>query len=123
MTLASKLFKTLFIVSIALIAVGLGLPFIKQQLSIQGNSIDLKVRIPFTSQVLEVSQLPVDAVTQQDAQAVGFGLFAVLVLWKFISINPLHLLTDFRKKKEIHKELRKMDTTLEQIKQLGRGFD
>jgi len=123
MTLASKLFKTLFMVSIALIAVGLGLPFIKQQLGIQGNSIDLKARIPFTSQVLEASQIPVDAVTQQDAQTVGFSLLAVLVLWKFISINPLHLLTDFRKKKEIHKELRKMDTTLEQIKQLGRGFD
>ncbi len=123
MSLASKLFKLFFVVALAFIVIGLALPILKQQFGIQGNSIDLKVRVPFTTQALEASKIPVDPTTQQDALTVGVGLLSLLVLWKFISLNPLHLLTDMRKKKEIHSELKKMDSTLEQIKRLGREFD
>ncbi|MBS3062706.1 MAG: hypothetical protein J4203_02450 [Candidatus Diapherotrites archaeon] len=123
MPLASKLFKLFFLVAVILVVIGLALPTLKEQLSIQGNSVDVKLRVPFTTQALELNKVPVDATTQQDALFVGSGLLAILVLWKFISLNPLHLLTDMRKKKEIHSELRKMDSTLEEIKRLGQGFD
>ena len=123
MGLASKLFKLLFVAALMLTLIGLALPVLKQQFGIQGNTIDLKIRVPFASQPLAFNKLPVDAATQQDATLVGVGLIVVLALWKFVSLDPARLLTDLRKKKEIHSELKKMDSTLEQIKQLGQEFD
>jgi len=123
MGLKSKFVKLLFVVALALTLVGLALPVLKQQLGITGNTVDLKVRVPFTSQPLAVDKIPVDATTQQDSLVIGGSLLALLLLWKFFSLSPAQLLTDLRKKKEIHSELKKMDSTLEQIKRLGQGFD
>lgn|SRR3989338_3223548 len=123
MGLKSKFVKLLFVVALALALVGLALPVLKQQLGITGNTVDLKVRVPFTSQPLAFDKIPVDATIQQDSLVVGGSLLVLLLLWKFFSLSPAQLLTDLRKKKEIHSELKKMDSTLEQIKRLGQGFD
>ena len=123
MGLKSKFVKLLFVVALALALVRLALPVLKQQLGITGNTVDLKVRVPFTSQPLAFDKIPVDATIQQDSLVVGGSLLVLLLLWKFFSLSPAQLLTDLRKKKEIHSELKKMDSTLEQIKRLGQGFD
>ena len=123
MGLKSKFVKLLFVIALALALVGLALPVLKQQLGITGNTVDLKVRVPFTSQPLAFDKIPVDATIQQDSLVVGGSLLVLLLLWKFFSLSPAQLLTDLRKKKEIHSELKKMDSTLEQIKRLGQGFD